>query len=46
MAGRGIARWLPVVGAIGVGAYARYDTRQVARTAIALFGAHGDATNS
>ena len=46
MAGRGIARWLPVVGAIGVGAYARYDTRQVARTAIASFGAHGDAANS
>ncbi|MEO5559856.1 MAG: hypothetical protein ABIO49_08485 [Dokdonella sp.] len=37
LAGRGIARWLPVVGAIGVGAYAYYDTGQVARTAIALF---------
>lgn len=36
-AGRGIARWLPVVGAMGVGAYAWYDTRQVARTAIDLF---------
>ncbi len=35
--GRGIARWLPVVGAMGVGAYAWYDTRNVARTAIALF---------
>jgi hypothetical protein len=35
--GRGIARWLPVVGAIGVGAYAWYDTRKVARTAIELF---------
>ena len=40
LAGRGIARWLPVVGALGVGAYAYYDTGQVARTAIALFG-HG-----
>lgn len=37
LAGRGIARWLPVVGALGVGAYAYYDTTQVARTAIALF---------
>jgi hypothetical protein len=37
--GRGIARWLPVIGALGVGAYAYYDTGQVARTAIDLFGA-------
>jgi len=37
LAGRGIARWLPVIGALGVGAYAYYDTGQVARTAIALF---------
>ena len=36
--GGGISRWLPVVGAVGVGAYAWYDTRQVARTAIKLFG--------
>lgn len=36
--GGGVARWLPVVGAVGVGAYAWYDTRQVARTAIKLFG--------
>lgn len=35
--GHGIARWLPVVGAMGVGAYAWYDTRQVARTAMELF---------
>ena len=33
----GLSRWLPVVGALGVGAYAYYDTAQVARTAIALF---------
>jgi hypothetical protein len=38
LAGQGIARWLPVIGALGVGAYAYYDTAQVARTAIALFG--------
>jgi uncharacterized protein (DUF697 family) len=37
--GKGISRWLPVVGAMGVGAYAYYDTGQVARTAIAMFGA-------
>lgn len=35
--GRGVARWLPVAGAVGVGAYAYYDTGQVARTAIELF---------
>ncbi len=33
----GAARWLPIVGAVGVGAYAYYDTAQVARTAIELF---------
>ncbi|WP_109123596.1 hypothetical protein [Dyella sp. C11] len=37
--GSGISRWLPVVGAVGVGSYAYYDTGQVARTAIAMFGA-------
>jgi hypothetical protein len=35
--GKGISRWLPVVGALGVGAYAYYDTAQVAKTAIDLF---------
>jgi hypothetical protein len=35
--GRGLSRWLPLVGAVGVGAYAYLDTRQVARTAIDLF---------
>jgi hypothetical protein len=39
LVGRGIARWLPVIGALGVGAYAYYDTGQVARTAMDLFGA-------
>ncbi len=37
LVGGGISRWLPVVGAVGVGAYAWYDTRQVARTAVSLF---------
>ena len=35
--GKGVARWIPVAGAIGVGAYAYYDTLQVAFTAIQLF---------
>lgn len=35
----GLSRWLPVIGAVGVGAYAYYDTRQVAHTAITLFSA-------
>jgi hypothetical protein len=38
----GISRWLPVVGALGVGAYAYYDTGQVAATAIALFSGEVD----
>lgn len=41
--GKGAARWLPVIGAVGVGAYAYYDTRQVARTAIDLFRGHATA---
>ncbi|HJR14939.1 MAG TPA: hypothetical protein VJ833_13710 [Rhodanobacteraceae bacterium] len=35
--GSSLARMLPVAGALGVGAYAWYDTRQVARTAFAMF---------
>ncbi|MGH8184585.1 MAG: hypothetical protein ACREPH_13090 [Rhodanobacteraceae bacterium] len=35
--GSSLARMLPVAGALGVGAYAWYDTRQVAHTAIAMF---------
>jgi hypothetical protein len=34
--GEGLSRWMPIVGAIGVGGYAYYDTRQVAATAIAM----------
>jgi hypothetical protein len=37
IAGKAVARWLPIVGALGVGAYAYYDTGQVADTAIDLF---------
>jgi hypothetical protein len=35
--GKSISRWIPVIGALGVGAYAYYDTTQVAATAIELF---------
>ncbi|MDW2983037.1 MAG: hypothetical protein WBG81_01770 [Rhodanobacter sp.] len=35
--GKGASRWLPVIGALGVGAYAYYDTGQVAGTAIEMF---------
>lgn len=37
--GKLAARYAPVVGAMGVGAYAFYDTRRVARTARELFSA-------
>jgi uncharacterized protein (DUF697 family) len=36
-AGRALARWVPLVGAAGVGAYAYWDTRQVGRAALQLF---------
>jgi hypothetical protein len=35
--GKGVARWLPVAGALGVAAYAFYDTGRVAQTANELF---------
>jgi len=35
--GKGAARWLPVAGAVGVGAFAYYETSRVADTAIELF---------
>jgi hypothetical protein len=34
--GEGLSRWMPVIGAIGVGGYAYYDTRQVAATTMAM----------
>lgn len=39
---RGVSRWMPVLGAVGVGTYAWYDTREVARTAMELFAQAGD----
>ncbi len=35
--GKGLSRWIPVIGALGIGAYAYYDTAQVAASAIDLF---------
>ena len=35
--GKGISRWIPVFGALGAGAYAYYDTSQVADTAVEFF---------
>jgi hypothetical protein len=35
-----LCRFLPLIGALGVGAYAYYDTSQVAATAIELFSAN------
>lgn len=37
--GKAVARYAPIVGAAGVAAYAFYDTKKVAKTAIELFGA-------
>lgn len=34
---KSVARWLPIVGAAGVGAYAYFDTAQVGGTALDLF---------
>jgi hypothetical protein len=36
--GRAASRWIPIVGAVAVGTYAFYDTRQVSKTAMDLFG--------
>jgi hypothetical protein len=35
--GKSLARWVPIAGAVGVGAYAYYDTSRVALTAMELF---------
>jgi hypothetical protein len=35
--GKGLSRWIPVLGAIGASAYAYYDTARVAQTAIEFF---------
>jgi uncharacterized protein (DUF697 family) len=35
--GKSVARWIPLVGAAGVSAYAWYDTQQVGKAALELF---------
>ena len=35
--GKSVSRFVPLLGAVGVGAYAYFDTRQVAKTATELF---------
>ena len=35
--GKGLSRWIPVIGALGIGAHAYCDTAQVAASAIDLF---------
>ena len=37
IAGRGVARWLPVIGAVGIAGFSYYDTIRVAATATELF---------
>ena len=44
VARRSVSRWLPIAGAIGVGAYAFYDTMRVGNTAQQVFAS--DATAS
>jgi hypothetical protein len=43
---KSVARWLPIVGSVGVAGYAYYDTAQVGATAVELFqhdsGSDGD----
>lgn len=37
MIGKGVSRFVPLLGAVGVSAYAYFDTSQVAKTAVELF---------
>lgn len=37
VAGKGLTRWLPVIGVVGVAGYAYYDTAQVGATALEMF---------
>ncbi len=39
LAGRGVSRWLPVAGAVGLGAYAYFETARVGATAREMFAA-------
>ena len=44
--GKGISRWLPIVGAAGVAGYAYYDTNQVGKTSIDFFKSEITAADS
>ena len=44
--GKGISRWLPIVGAAGVASYAYYDTNQVGKTSIDFFSSQITETDS
>ena len=46
MIAKSVARWLPVVGSLGVAGYAYYDTAQVGATAIELFDGDPDRPES
>ena len=37
LAGKVVSRWIPIIGAVGMGAYAYYDTASVAKTTIEIF---------
>lgn len=37
LAAKSMSRWIPILGAVGAGAYAYYDTTHVARNALELF---------
>lgn len=45
MVGKSLSRFVPLIGAVGVGAYAYFDTTQVGKSAIDLF-SHDIDTNS
>jgi hypothetical protein len=50
LAGSSASRWIPLAGAAAVGAYAYWDTLQVAKTArsvlVSTTAAHGDASTA
>ena len=43
---KSVSRFIPLIGAVGVGAFTYYDTNQVAATAIELFASDGKVVTS
>jgi hypothetical protein len=41
-----VSRWLPIIGALGVAAYAYYDTGKVAENAIEFFSSEIDVEDT